>query len=270
MCAGGKQWCEEFLNREEEFMVESLLIAMVGMIGLIVGSFYNVVGLRIPKKESLVTPPSHCPNCQRRLTVRDLIPVISYIFLRGKCRTCGAKVSPIYAITELATGVLFAFATWRIGITWELAVALLFISLLVIINVSDIAYMLIPNKILLFFLPFFIVGRIVSPLEPWWDSIVGAAIGFSLLLLIAIVSKGGMGGGDIKLFLLIGLVLGTVHTLLTLFLASVIGMIVGIIVLKIKRKGRKTPVPFGPSIVVAAIIVYFYGDQIVNAYLDLM
>lgn len=250
--------------------MEIVYTVFAGIFGLVFGSFYNVVGLRIPKKESIVTPPSHCVSCNRRLSAIDLVPVFSYVFLRGKCRTCGAKVSPIYAITELVTGVLFAFATWRLGITWELAVALLFISLLVIINVSDIAYMLIPNKILLFFFPFFIVGRIVSPLEPWWDSIVGAAVGFSLLLLIAIVSKGGMGGGDIKLFLLIGLVLGTVPTLLTLFLASVIGMIAGMIVLKIKGKGRKTPVPFGPSIVVAAIIVYFYGDQIVNAYLDLM
>ena len=250
--------------------MEIMYTVFAGLFGLVFGSFYNVVGLRIPKKESIVTPPSHCVSCNRRLSAIDLIPVLSYVFLRGKCRTCGAKVSPIYAITELATGVLFAFAMWRFGITWELAVALLFISLLVIINVSDIAYMLIPNKILLFFLPLLIVGRILSPLTPWWDSIVGAAIGFLLLLLIAVVSKGGMGGGDIKLFLLIGLVLGTFNTLLTLFLASVIGMIAGMIVLKVKRKGRKTPVPFGPSIALAAIIVYFYGDEIIGAYLNLM
>lgn len=241
-----------------------------GIFGFVFGSFYNVVGLRIPKKESIVTPPSHCVNCNRRLRAFELIPVFSYVFLRGKCRTCGVKVSPIYAFTELVTGLLFAFATWQLGITWELAVALLFISLLVIINVSDIAYMLIPDKILLFFLPLLIVGRILSPLEPWWDSIVGAVLGFSLLLLIAIISKGGMGGGDIKLFLLIGLVLGTYNTLLTLFLASIIGTIVGVIILKVRRKGRKTPVPFGPSIAIASIVVYFYGEQIIDLYLNLL
>lgn len=241
-----------------------------GIFGLVFGSFYNVVGLRVPKKESIVTPPSHCVNCNRRLHALELIPVFSYLFLRGKCRTCGVKVSPIYAFTELVTGILFAFAMWKLGLTWELAVALLFISLLVIINVSDIAYMLIPDKILLFFLPLLIVGRILSPLEPWWDSIVGAALGFSLLLLIAIISKGGMGGGDIKLFLLIGLVLGTFDTLLTLFLASVIGMFVGGIVLWVRRQGRKTPVPFGPSIAIAAIIVYFYGDQLIDLYINLI
>lgn len=249
--------------------MEIVYTVFAGIFGLVFGSFYNVVGLRIPKKESIVTPPSHCVSCNRRLSAIDLIPFFSYVFLRGKCRTCGAKVSPIYAITELATGMLFAFATWKLGVTWELLVALLFISLLVIINVSDIAYMLIPDKILLFFLPLLIIGRIVSPLDPWWDSIVGAAVGFGLLLLIAVVSKGGMGGGDIKLFLLIGLVLGTVDTFVTLFLASIIGMIAGIIVLKIKGKGRKTPVPFGPSIVVAAIVVYFYGQQLMDMYLNL-
>lgn len=241
-----------------------------GIFGLVFGSFYNVVGLRVPKKESIVTPPSHCVNCNRRLNALELIPVFSYLFLRGKCRTCGVKVSPIYAFTELVTGLLFAFAMWKLSITWELAVALIFISLLVIINVSDIAYMLIPDKILLFFLPLLIVGRILSPLEPWWDSIVGAVLGFSLLLLIAIISKGGMGGGDIKLFLLIGLVLGTFNTLLTLFLASVIGMFVGGIVLWVRRQGRKTPVPFGPSIAIAAIIVYFYGDQLIDLYINLL
>ena len=135
--------------------------------GLVFGSFYNVVGLRVPKKESIVSPPSHCTNCNRQLTALDLIPVFSYVFLGGKCRSCGVKISPIYMVTELVTGLLFAFAYWQIGWQPELAVALFFISLLVIINVSDIAYMLIPDKILLFFGPLLIIARIFSPLEPW-------------------------------------------------------------------------------------------------------
>lgn len=239
------------------------------LFGLVFGSFFNVVGLRVPMKESIVTPPSHCTSCNRQLTALDLIPVLSYLFLRGKCRRCGAKISPIYMVTELVTGVLFAFAVWELGITVELVVVLLFISLLAIIVVSDIAYMLIPNKILLFFLPLLVIGRVVSPLEPWWDSLLGAVVGFGILFLIAIISKGGMGGGDIKLFFLIGLVLGTIPTLMTLFFASVIGMIVGLIVLKVSGKGRKTPVPFGPSIAVAALIVYFYGDVIKDWYIGL-
>ena len=237
-----------------------------GVFGLVLGSFYNVVGLRVPKGESIVNPPSHCTSCGKRLTALELIPVLSYLIQGGKCKGCGVKVLPIYCFTEIVTALLFALSYVKFGFTAELAVALLFVSLLVIINVSDIAYMLIPNKILLFFLPLLVIGRIVSPLEPWWDSLLGAVIGFSILLLIAVVSKGGMGGGDIKLFFLIGLVLGTIHTLLTLFLASVVGMIVGIIVLKVRGQGRKTPVPFGPAIAVGALIVYFYGNQLIEWY----
>lgn len=249
--------------------MEWMYIVYLFIVGLVFGSFYNVVGLRVPKKESIVRPPSHCTSCDKRLTGIELIPVISYLMQGGKCRNCKVRISPVYLITEFVTGALFAFAYFQLGFTWELAVALLFISLLVIINVSDIAYMLIPDKILLFFLPLLIVGRLLSPLEPWWDMLVGAAVGFGILLLIAILSKGGMGGGDIKLFFLIGLVLGTLNTLLTLFIAAVIGMIVGIIVLTARGQGRKTPIPFGPSIAVAAVIVYFYGDQLIDFYLNL-
>ena len=124
------------------------------IIGLVFGSFFNVVGLRVPKGESIVTPPSHCDKCNRRLMAIDLVPVFSYLFLGGKCRTCGAKIGFFYPLMELLTGILFAFAYIQFGLTLELAVALLFSSLLVIITVSDIAYMLIPNKVLL---PFAIV-----------------------------------------------------------------------------------------------------------------
>ncbi len=237
------------------------------LFGLVFGSFYNVVGLRVPQKESIVHPPSHCTKCQRRLTALDLVPVLSYVFLGGKCRSCGNKISWVYPVIELMTGVLFAFAYWRLGWSIELIVAFVFISLLVIIVVSDLAYMQIPDKVLLFFLPLLAIGRVLSPLTPWWDSLVGAVVGFGILYIIAVLSNGGMGGGDIKLFFLIGLVLGTIDTLLTLFLAAVIGMIVGFTVLSKNKQGRKTPIPFGPSIALAAVIVYFYGDLLINWYL---
>jgi len=196
--------------------------------------------------------------------------VLSYIILRGKCRVCTAKISPIYAVIELATGILFLYAFWKLGISYELLVAWTFISLLVIIVVTDLAYMLIPNKILLFFLPLLVILRLLSPLQPWWDSLLGAILGFSILLLIAIVSKGGMGGGDVKLFFLIGLVLGTINTLLTLFIAAFAGMIVGKLIIMGSQQGEKTPIPFGPYIAVAAIIVYFYGGELVSWYLNLL
>lgn len=237
--------------------------------GLIFGSFYNVVGLRVPKGESIVSPPSHCTVCDRRLTFLDLVPVFSYLFLRGKCRGCGTKISFVYPLMELITGVLFALAYLRFGFSWELVVALVFYSLLVVLTVSDLAYMLIPDKFLIAFGIPLLILRMIEPLEPWWDSYVGAILGFSILLLIAIISKGGMGGGDIKLFLVIGLVLGSLHSLVVLGLASVIGLIFGIISLRLTKAGRKTPIPFGPSIAIAAVIVHLYGDELIAAYLNL-
>jgi len=249
--------------------MEFVILCLFFIYGLVFGSFFNVVGLRVPKRESIVRPPSHCTVCDRNLTVKDLVPVFSYVFLKGKCRGCGTKIHWVYPVMELATGLLFAFAYYQLGFTLELVVALLFISLLVIITVSDIAYMLIPDKILLFFLIPLIVLRVFEPLSPWWDSIVGAVVGFGVLFLIAIVSKGGMGGGDIKLFFVIGLVLGWVPTLLTLFLASIIGTVIGVISLRRTKQGRKTPIPFGPSIAIAAIIAYFYGESLVDWYVNL-
>ncbi|MCH4825629.1 MAG: prepilin peptidase [Planococcus sp. (in: firmicutes)] len=240
------------------------------LFGLVFGSFFNVVGLRVPKKESIAYPPSHCTNCDRRLTALDLVPVFSYLFLKGKCRTCSSSIHWVYPLMEAITGVLFVASYLMFGFTPELIVAILFVSLLVIITVSDIAYMLIPDKVLLPFAVVLLVLRFVIPLDPWWNSLLGAVVGFSLLFLIAIVSKGGMGGGDIKLFFVIGLVLGLGGTLMTLFFASVIGSIVGIVQLQVTKKGRKSPIPFGPSIAAAAIIVYFWGDGILTWYMNFL
>lgn len=250
--------------------MEIFYLILFFIYGIIFGSFFNVVGLRVPKKESIVSPPSHCTNCQRKLNALDLIPVISYVFLRGKCRRCGVKISPIYPLMEFITGAFFMLAYWMLGFSAELIVALVFISLLIIITVSDIAYMLIPDKVLLPFGLVLLLLRFVSPLTPWWDSLLGAAVGFGVLLTIGILSKGGMGGGDIKLFFVIGLVLGTIQVLLTLFIAALIGSVVGIIVLRVKGKGRKTPIPFGPSIAMAALIVYFFGTELVDWYGNLL
>ncbi|MGK7377888.1 prepilin peptidase [Planococcus sp. 1R117A] len=236
--------------------------------GLVFGSFYNVVGLRVPKNESIAFPPSHCTKCDRQLTALDLVPVFSYLFLRGRCRSCGEKIHWIYPLMEAITAALFAISFWQLGFTPELIVALIFVSLLVIITVSDIAYMLIPDKVLLPVGIVLLALRLFIPLDPWWDALLGAAVGFGILLLIAIVSKGGMGGGDIKLFFVIGLVLGTSGTLMTLFFASLIGAIAGIVQLRINNQDRKTPVPFGPSIALGAVITYFWGDALLNWYMN--
>lgn len=221
--------------------------------------------MRWPKGESIIRPGSHCENCQTPLTVRDLVPVFSYLFLRGKCRTCGAKYGPFHVIIEALTGILFAYAYAQLGFSKELVVALSLISLLAIITVSDLLYTIIQDRVLLIFGALIAIMRIISPLQPWWDAILGAVFGFSLLLLLSILSKGGMGGGDIKLYFVLGLVLGLKLTFLSLFFAALIGLIVSIIL----RRGFGKTIPFGPSIAVATLIVYFHGDAIFNWYLHL-
>ncbi|HYK73976.1 MAG TPA: prepilin peptidase [Pseudoneobacillus sp.] len=238
--------------------------------GLILGSFYNVVGLRIPANKSIIKPRSACPTCHHTLGPLELIPVLSYLFQRGKCRVCKTGISPLYPIMELLTGVLFVAAPLIMGWTSELWVAWTLISLFIIITVSDLAYMLIPDKILLFFAGVFLLERFFLPLTPWWDSLLGAVIGFVLLLIISIVSKGGMGGGDIKLYALIGFVVGTKLVLLSFFLSTLIGAVTGILGIALGLLERKKPIPFGPFIAIGTLLAYFYGDIIIETYLQLM
>ncbi|MDT8859519.1 prepilin peptidase [Alkalihalobacillus sp. MEB130] len=251
--------------------MEVVLAFYFFVLGLILGSFYNVVGIRVPKKESILSPArSYCPTCSRTLTGKDLVPVFSFLFLKGKCRGCQTKISPIYPFMELTTGLLFLFSFLTFGLSYELLVSLLFCSMLIIITVTDIRYMIIPDKILLCFLPILILLRVfVAPLDPWWDFLLGAISGFLVLLLIALVSRGGMGGGDIKLFGVIGIVLGFQLTLLTLVLSSFYGAIYGVIGLLTGKVKRGTPFPFGPFIVLAALTCYFFGSQLIHWYLQL-
>lgn len=237
--------------------------------GIILGSFYNVVGLRVPIGKSIVKPRSACPKCEHQLTPLELIPVFSYIFQCGKCKNCRVNIPVIYPIMEFLTGVSFCIIFFIFGFSMESIVGFTFVSLFIIITVSDLEYMLIPDKILLFFAVLFIVERLFIPLDPWWNGYLGAIIGFSLLLLIAYISKGGMGGGDIKLFAVIGLVVGLKGVFLSFFLSCIIGTMVGMIGLIVRRVEKGKPFPFGPSICVGTFLSYIYGEEIFVWYLQL-
>jgi leader peptidase (prepilin peptidase) / N-methyltransferase len=238
--------------------------------GLILGSFYNVVGLRIPLGNSIIVPRSACPTCGHQLKAIELIPVFSYMIQNGECRGCQSRISPIYPTFELLTGILFATAPLFIGWSGELVVALTLISMFMIIIVSDINYMLIPDKILIWFAGTFLLERIIWPLTPWWDSLLGAGTGFILLLIIAFVSKGGMGGGDIKLYALIGFVLGFKLVLLSFFLSTLFGAVIGGLALLLKIVKRKQPIPFGPFIAAGTLTAYYWGSDIINLYLHFL
>ncbi|MEH7119720.1 prepilin peptidase [Neobacillus vireti] len=238
--------------------------------GLLLGSFFNVVGLRIPLKQSIVTPRSACPNCGHQLTPFELIPVLSYILQKGKCRGCQSRISPIYPTFELLTGILFALAPYVFGWSGELLVALTFISMFMIIIVSDIHYMIIPDKILIWFAGIFLLERIIWPLNPWWNSLLGAVTGFLLLLLIAVVSKGGMGFGDVKLYALIGLVVGFKLVLLSFFLATLYGAVIGGLALLFRIVKKRQPIPFGPFIAAGTLTAYFWGSELIDLYLQFL
>ncbi|OZI11297.1 prepilin peptidase [Bacillaceae bacterium SAS-127] len=246
-----------------------MISSLVFLYGLVFGSFFHVVGCRVPIKKSFIYSRSACSHCHHRLTAVELIPILSYVKQSGRCINCQARISPIYILVELITASLFTYAYiyFGIGLEWLLAITL--ISLLIIITVSDLLYMVIPDKILLFFLGLFLIERYLFPLEPWWDSISGAFVGFSLLFLIAVVTKGGMGGGDIKLFAVIGFVFGTEGILLTFFLSTCLGAIGGLIGLWFGVIKRQQPFPFGPFIAVSALLVLFSENRILNWYQSL-
>lgn len=244
-----------------------MLYSLLFTYGLLLGSFFNVVGLRVPLKQSIVTPRSACPTCGHMLTPFELIPVVSYIIQGGKCRGCQSRISPIYPVMELLTGILFATSFNVVGWSGELLVAITLVSMFMIIVVSDINYMLIPDKILLWFAGIFLLERIIWPLTPWWDSLLGAVTGFTLLLVIALVSKGGMGGGDIKLYALLGFVLGLKLVLLSFFLSTLYGAVLGGLAQILGIVKKRQPIPFGPFIAVGTLSAYYWGSELIDLYL---
>ncbi len=249
--------------------MESVILLLFFIYGLIFGSFFNVVGLRVPKQQSIAKGRSFCPHCQHQLSWYELIPLFSYIWQRGKCRHCQGKIAPIYPIIELLTGILFTYNYYLFGFHLELLTSLLLISMLMIIFVADLTYMIIPNKVLIFFLPLFIIVRILHPLDPWWSSLLGAGVIFLLLVIIILISKGGMGGGDLKLFALLGFVLGIKQVLFAFLMSCLLGAIIGVFLMALGKTKRKQPMAFGPYIVIATLFTYYFGDGVIDWYLSI-
>lgn len=250
--------------------MEALIITYITILGLFIGSFLNVVGLRIPQGESIVTPPSHCPSCNSRLGILDLVPVMSYVLLRGRCRHCGGNISPLYALFELLTAALFINSYIILGFQLELVIAWVFFSILIAITMSDLHTKLIPNKIIFPGMVFFLIMRWFAHTLPYIDYLIGFLVGGGLFYIVAILSRGGMGGGDIKLLAMIGLVIGWKLTLVTILLSSVIGLVISGILMLFGKIKRKQPIPFGPYIALAAVIAYFWGNQLIDWYVELI
>ena len=233
------------------------------IIGALLGSFFNVCIYRIPNKKSVVNPPSHCYKCNTRLKPLDLVPILSWTLLRGKCRYCGQKISPRYALVELLTGILFVLVYSVYGPSIMTLYYSLLVSLLVIITFIDLDHYIIPDELVIFGS----VGAVIF-------NILGQGGGMLVLIYLIelIIKKEVMGGGDIKLFGMVGLFLGIKLGLLTILLSVYVGAIYGvatIIYSKIKKKEFNSMIPYGPFISVGALISILYGTNIINWYIGL-
>lgn len=249
--------------------MDILIYSYIFIMGLFLGSFYNVVGIRIPKKESLLGR-SHCPNCGKQLGAIELLPIVGYLILKGKCKECKTTISIKYPLMEFITAILFLvfFVFLRENMV-EYILMVVFISLLVIISVSDIYYQTIPDIILLVFFPIILTLRLLNPIDNWFDGLLGGAFGFIFMYLIALYGKKrfkkeALGGGDIKLYIIIGIVLGYQTVFLSLFFAGFIAIIYGIF---FSKKGSY--LPFVPFIFAGAILAYSTGNIILEWYISL-
>lgn len=258
--------------------MEGILIAVFALLGVAVGSFLNVCCDRLPAGGSLVSPPSHCAACQHRLSPKDLIPVFSYLWLRGRCRYCRAPIPRRLLWVEVGSGALFAFIYWHYGLSIQLAITAFYCCLFIVLLVIDLEHKLILNKIVY---PAAVVALIISVLPlpgiidvslPWpkfVNGIIGGGIGLGLFLLVVLISKGGMGWGDVKMAALIGLVTGFPLVFVALLLAVVGGGLVAGIFLLLKIKRRKEAIPFAPFLSLATIVTLLWGNNILNWYLGL-
>jgi len=247
--------------------LETVTYLAVAAVGLLFGSFTNVIIARIPHGESVVTPSSHCPRCGHRLGVLDLVPVLSWLFLKGKCRYCQEAISIRYPAVELLTAALFMGVFLRWGISaytlagWALTVILVSSAFI------DLDEGIIPDVITI---PGVVLGLVVSFVTIGFFPALWGALAFGgVLFLVAVISKGGMGGGDIKLAAVIGAFTGLPGAAVTLLLSSFMGAVFGITLMLMGRAGRKTPVKFGPFLAVAAYTAYLFSNEIVAWYLGM-
>jgi len=261
-----------------------VLTAIAFVTGASVGSFLNVVADRTVEGGSLVSPRSYCPSCKRPLPNVEMVPIFSYLWLRGRCKECGARIPVRVLLVELTTAILFTAAYLKYGLGPEFVVVSAGVSLLLVIAVIDFEHSLILNRIVL---PAALVLLLLSPfwtelgfdrpflgnsdmLASTGNSLLAGAGAFLVFLIIALTYPQGMGGGDVKLAGLLGLLVGLPEIFVALWIGVVAGGSVAIALLLLRRKGRKDAIPFGPYLSAGGIVALLAGSELVNAYQDLL
>jgi len=267
--------------------MDAALIVLFSLLGAAVGSFLNVCIDRLPAGKSLVRPPSYCDACQRRLAPRDLIPLFSFLWLRRRCRYCGAILPWRVFLVEAGTAALFALLYWHYGLTAGFGLSAFYFSVLIVLLVIDLDHQLILNRIVY---PVALVALLLDILVPQPDmlamapaaflglpdiaartvsGITGGATGFVLLLLPALIFRGGMGFGDVKMAALIGLAVGFPRVIGAVLAAIVLGGVVALVMVVFRLRKRKDAIPFGPFLAVAAMATIVFGNEMLDWYLGL-
>jgi len=251
---------------------ETILLLIPALFGAIIGSFLNVVILRLPAKDSsIVFPASHCPKCLNPLSWYENIPILSYLFLRGKCSHCHTAISIQYPVVEILTAFLAAALCYKFNYSLEAGAYFLFAAALLVIIFIDIHHQIIPDIISL---PGIVLGLLFSLVNSnvtWQSSLLGILTGGGILYAIAYIyfflrKQDGMGGGDIKLLAMIGAWLGWQSLPFVIFTSSLSGSVIGLIAMKWQKKGGSTRIPFGPFLSCAALIYTFYSEKILFFY----
>lgn len=251
----------------------ALLVGLCALLGLAIGSFLNVVIWRVPRGESVVSPPSACPRCATSISPRDNVPVLSWLLLSGQCRTCHERISPRYPLVELGTAVLFGLAAWELGLAWELPAFLYLAAISIALALIDIDVRRLPNSIVL---PSYVVAAVLLGGAALLEGELGllarmALAGAALYAFYFVLAfMGGMGFGDVKLAGVLGMYLaflGWEHVLVGLFLGFLVGGLSGTVLMITGRAGRKSKIPYGPYMLVGAWLAVFFGDLIADTYL---
>ena len=248
-------------------VIESLApYVLIFILGACLGSFLNVCIYRLPLEQSVLHNGSHCPTCGKYLKIIDLIPMLSYMFLKGHCRYCKCTISPQYPIVELVTALLCTSAYGLWGKQWHTLAMVVFFAVLITAALIDLKEGIIPDEIIL-------TGILLgAPLILLSGVLINGLLGFTcaglFFLLIAYLSRGGMGGGDIKLAALMGFYLGTPNIIAAVFISFITGGVASLILLAQKRKGMKDPLPFGPFLVLGGITASFGAETMINWYIN--
>jgi leader peptidase (prepilin peptidase)/N-methyltransferase len=244
------------------------MTAMPLVLGLVIGSFLNVVIARVPQGKSLWRPRSACPGCGALIAWYDNVPVLSFLALRGRCRACRMAIPWQYPLVELLTALAFVLAYWRFGPTLDSVVAVALLAALIAITAIDLRHQIIPDVITLPGIAVGFAASFATDRVGWLESLIGIAVGGGIFLVIILVSGGGMGGGDMKLGAMLGAFLGWKLGLLALLMGVLSGGAVAIGLLALGRKGRKEAIPFGPFLALGGAASLLWGHQILEWYLS--